>query len=651
MTQSAQLPVTSTPIVFSKKIEGAYGTFRTDKSFETAFLVATLPMSRIEELGTASESFPISEVDFEDLIQRDIDMERVTRIQSEYLQGTVNKVVFFPPLLVAVMPYDHPTGSSDLSIPTVYESFQEQVAEGWIEKTWDETRFQVRIPIAPSETGLKASCLGATYPIYPYAAELKLNPDRTRLVVIDGQHRLSALRGLYKNIQTRHVVANIDVPICLIYSPNALLDNIRGERLKDNLRELFVTINDTARQVSGHFIVLLNDDALTSLSVRSLSQVWKESSTPQGFSKLHLLDWNQRRTELVLKRTKQISITTVSIIADALEREIFAPDLSESFPASFLNLESVRVELEELAEDFPVDQIRDDCFHPKQKTVLESQIASSLTPALDVLLSVPRPYEAHQARVGKAIEWLDSKVMENIDGAKAYRDEVLANFRSANNCLDSVKTIEKSFQKQCEPDADDSVFFLNVFQDALLTLWADLSKQAIAFDLTPTESANLAVLALSDVFVPNPSLLAKDQIFNNLTLYRSSGSVMYNEAAKEQWRRLLAISLLGTDAKTRILDWCILKLGVDGGSELSNRVREMAESANDEFFAAMERSVQRDMEKSWFDRQIDQAVFNQLELLRTQFGPRSTELKAAIEDGVTKPRILAARDALGALLS
>lgn len=652
MTTSAVLPVKTERIIFSRKIEGSYGTFRTYQSFETAFLVATLPMARIEELGTASEAFPISEVDFEDLVQRDIDMDRVTTIQKDYLQETVNKVVFFPPLLVAVMPYDQPSGSSSLSIPSTYASFREEVKDGWIEKTWDETRFQVRLPIAPNETGLTATCSGATYPIYPYGAELKLNPDRTRLVVIDGQHRLSALRGLYRNSQTRHIVANIDIPICVIYSPNALSNSTLGESLKDDLRELFVTINNKAHKVSGHFIILLDDDTLTSLAVRSLAQKWKEEETPQGFSKLHLLDWNQRRTELAQKRTKQISITTVSIIAHALEREIFSSENNNPLgPASFLNLDSVREELEELAPEYPVDQIRDESFHPKQKKILESQLLDTLTPALDWLLLAPRPYREHQDRVANAMRWLDAKVADNIEGAKAYRDEILANFRSATNSLEQVKTIEKTFLRKCEPPATDTIFFLNVFQDALVSVWCEVTREALAFDISPLEAAKLTVCALDPVcFGPDPRLLRREQPFTTLSLYRTTGSVMFNQPAREQWRRLLAVALTSAPSIAIIRRWCVERLSEHAGMELTKRIEQYAESAKEDFFYALERAIQKDLEKAWFDRQIDPRIVKELEDIRERHGAQSPEMKAAIADKVTAPRLAAAKEALDEVL-
>jgi hypothetical protein len=97
------------PFLYEFEKNGAFGVFKTNGSvpieyFMTSFKVDELPyLSYAKDVNT--------ELNFDYLIQRDIDEDRAIAEISQYLaakEGVVQKdIVFLPPLLVAVVSVDH----------------------------------------------------------------------------------------------------------------------------------------------------------------------------------------------------------------------------------------------------------------------------------------------------------------------------------------------------------------------------------------------------------------------------------------------------------------------------------------------------------------------------------------------------------------
>ena len=83
MTNSLPFEVSSDP--FEKNIRGTYGRFATNESYQLNYVLSAIPISHVDHLVTATEAFDISKIDFEQLIQRDIDYERVEDIVKNYL--------------------------------------------------------------------------------------------------------------------------------------------------------------------------------------------------------------------------------------------------------------------------------------------------------------------------------------------------------------------------------------------------------------------------------------------------------------------------------------------------------------------------------------------------------------------------------------
>ena len=182
-------------------------------------------------------------------------------------------------------------------------------------------------------------CDGKTHNYLPYAATIRFNPQAVKLVVIDGQHRLVALQRIRDNAQTRYLIQEAEVPICVFFTPDAIQRDGQVESISRDLRELFVTINSKAKEVSGHFIVLLDDKSLSSHAIRVLADDWKQSAGALRSPRLPLLEWNTREARKATQVQKPYSITTVSIINDCLGKYVFS---QQADVQTLLNLKEVQ---------------------------------------------------------------------------------------------------------------------------------------------------------------------------------------------------------------------------------------------------------------------------------------------------------------------
>jgi len=83
-----------------------FGRFTTAQSFELYYLLTTLRLKELDRLVTAAEAFSFAAISFEELIQRDIDFERVDKEIVVYLESGHDSVRFFPPLLASLVPIE-----------------------------------------------------------------------------------------------------------------------------------------------------------------------------------------------------------------------------------------------------------------------------------------------------------------------------------------------------------------------------------------------------------------------------------------------------------------------------------------------------------------------------------------------------------------
>lgn len=589
----AKLPFSKAHDPFKEKINGNYGYFYTDKSNKLGYVLASIPIDDLSLIKTATEVLDISQISFDELIQRDIDRDRVTRIVDRYLDAGHNRAVFFPPLLVSLVPMEQG------KIIDGFTEASESLEDGWISKIWDKDAFRIQLPVADQDTGIYADYEKESHPVYSYGCELGVNPHKVQLIAIDGQHRLSALRHLADNSEKRHVVENIKVPICIVFAPNPGLVEGSTEKVSLNLRDLFVTINTTGKQVSGHFLTLLKDDSMSAMAVRDLADQWKSESVV-GSNALHFIEWNQRESKFAHQVTRAYAITNVSIVGECLKDYLFG-EKKGGLTRDILNLDPVKSNVEWKDGLTPIEDISENNFDQEQSAVLRDRINKFVTPSLTELFRSSYPYVLKQEAFANAYAWLNEQVQRGVDGSSGFRDVVLREYRAPYK-LDppAVLEIGNEFESKCEINESWAVFFLNVFQQGYIRAWLELSAAGLDYNVDPADFAKAFVRSANEfIFDSKKDIFGVSRLYTKRILYNGE-NVILTLTARENWKNLILLCLRNRKMKGALVSELTDDIGQR--EQLIEVIDSIAQRAWQRYTDQLFDGFRKDIEKNWQDK-------------------------------------------------
>ena len=211
---------------YNQSIQGYFGEFGSGANAKIFFLQSAINPVDLDKITLISD-IPGSETwSVRDLFQRDVDDERVENGLIPYFKDQ-GKVKFFNPITLTILPLDNKTFEVMPDIPNVIE--RQEVIE---DKTWDV--FEV----------------GGLYRFRymhgkPQFARVEWNDTKVRIVAIDGQHRLSALKRFKSDTENSSIKSDFmqwTIPVVL-FSLRRIKDVSSGSTLLDIIRNIFIYIN------------------------------------------------------------------------------------------------------------------------------------------------------------------------------------------------------------------------------------------------------------------------------------------------------------------------------------------------------------------------------------------------------------------------
>jgi hypothetical protein len=277
---------------FQQQVLGTWGVFQTPSGsvhfLDTKARIGSTAKDLEKRLTTflrpVREILPTANMDFNQLLQRDLDDHRVaTNLVPYILDANVSGPAFFPPIVAAILPFEGTT-------PVAHFPKRQHVARYQDRVPWEGYRFgnafqfdRLQDPDNNEDDDIK---LG----------RLKWNPEEARFVVIDGQHRAMALLAIDRTInntwnesgaqyryfyeyeierilsgktpeERQQIFKNIEYPVCLVWFPDQNED--KGDQ-HQAARRLFVDVNKNARTPSESRLVLLSDTELLSIFTRQI---------------------------------------------------------------------------------------------------------------------------------------------------------------------------------------------------------------------------------------------------------------------------------------------------------------------------------------------------------------------------------------------
>lgn len=330
----------TTAVTYQHVVEGTWGEFMTPTG-TVAFL---LTKARLGGAGTdnerrlTSQLRPVREVlnveqlDFNQLLQRDLDDHRVSESLIPYLlKPTVNGPSFFPPIMAVLLPFS--SGKPTASFPA--QNFSEVVKDDQ-DIHWEDSRFGTayRIQRMTDPQGNHHSIkLG----------RVSWNPEHAQLVVLDGQHRAMALLAVDRTIngsweretgsRYRHFyeyrvkellsdhsvdLGKVEIPVTVCWFPQLTGP---GKDPHKAARKLFVDVNKEARAPSEARLTLLSDTELTNIFTRSLLNRLRQKDPPLPLYAVEYDNPERNASRLI----KWSVMTHLNLLKTAVQRCVFGP--------------------------------------------------------------------------------------------------------------------------------------------------------------------------------------------------------------------------------------------------------------------------------------------------------------------------------------
>jgi hypothetical protein len=324
-------PIIDVPSVLDLTVEGAVGTFSVTPAAPDA---PSIPVKYIQthinfdldggnkerlfkNLLPVREIFQARDLGFEDLMQRDIDDGRVSTELIKYLLEPGAAVKFFPPIVAVVVP----VGSHNSllsSYPAITEIRKE---EGQYTRVVQRSGPQGRDSFEFEQLEVAGELKEFDN------ARLRINTNRCKIVIVDGQHRAMALLAMYRNLKgwpdntaafkhyyTRwspeHLnqfdLTQISLPIVICTFPTLSGEN-PTVRVPEACRAIFLALNKNARPVTRARNILLNDKDLVPFFERAILEEVKAYSVE---SPIRLRLWN---FELDAERDRSVLTTPMAL--------------------------------------------------------------------------------------------------------------------------------------------------------------------------------------------------------------------------------------------------------------------------------------------------------------------------------------------------
>ena len=328
-----QLPPQPSP--YDHKLQGYFGRFGVGAHIQAFYLQSAMTPNQLQYIKLLNEIPGSERWAIRDLFQREVDQSRVTREIKPHFENEAT-VKFFSPITLTLLPIND-DGTVAVDNPRANES--QEFIEGLEWQVLSRGEFyRFRHPISN-----------------PGFSILDWNSERSALVCIDGQHRVSTLRHIYDEAHHKkiHDFDQWRVPV-IVASFKAADETHSVPSVLEVVRQLFTNINTEARTVSRSRQILLNDTRPNSILTQELIQrAHRNDLNPinrRDKSKLPLLCFNWRGSSIhddadVEPVFNPDGIKSVIEIHELIDNHVLDSDFSEQQKRCFDELFSMDEDL------------------------------------------------------------------------------------------------------------------------------------------------------------------------------------------------------------------------------------------------------------------------------------------------------------------
>jgi len=333
-----------TEIDYQHSAYGTWGHFDTSAG-QVQFLEtkARLGVSGIDKesrltklLLPVREILDLKQLDFNQLLQRDLDDHRVAQTLVPYvLKPQATGPAYFPPIVVALLPFDGKTPKDQFPPKTDLPMGEDHLGH-WAGYAHESAfKFQKSVTTDGHDFEVRIG-------------RLSWNPEEAKLVVIDGQHRAMALIAIDRTLNNtwpgtgekyRHFYepvindilkdlkskgqnvdfSKVEFPVNIVWFPK--LDYPTDNQQKA-ARKLFVDLNGNAKPPSLSRLMLLSDTELLNIFARALLSEFRQVDGPVPIYAIEY-DHPERFASALGKWSTMSSLT---MITACVKRSVFGPE-------------------------------------------------------------------------------------------------------------------------------------------------------------------------------------------------------------------------------------------------------------------------------------------------------------------------------------
>lgn len=569
---------------------GSFGKFQSANTLPLYHLSTTLRYDEIDKLTYAGNLKPDpNKINFEMLMQRDLDLDRVRDKLVPYIEGrsgvssasgSMAEPIFFPPLIVAV-------------VPVVGEQMQEYLDERKYNPI-DDDRFAMEwgdsIQFEFFRSSGKENSLDELetdgngivgYDREPVSLKLKLSGlhnKGVRMVVIDGQHRLAAIDVALKRQGGEERLKNLSIPVCIVVSPWSYQTSKFSSRsypAYEVYRKLFVDVNSTMEVVSGHFNVLLRDHDVGGLICRSFCDYVLDK---HGLEGLALIEWNTKSSKEANRVIRPWSVANVKVLDLSLKKSFGLSKRTREFRA-LVNAELIDNTLDGIQEDGEErESIKYDRFDLEQSEQLRTTIKDRAAPLLESLIFGLKGNLIRKEIFYSRLQWIDKEASKDTSEA-VYWTRVKEHILSYKILAEDDKegaTLLRKFKDFVELDVEERssrIFQYAIFQRALIEAWATVIEFSLTQGIELAAATQGVVDAWNEFLGEKAAPLSATKTYMQYLVFDG-----INIDPKERTRKALADLLVGVFANDSVREKFFDTVNVHG-DERESISRRLADDA------------------------------------------------------------------------
>lgn len=356
--------LTNTQSALNVHVPGTVGTFRVTKQgqessgIEVKYVLTHVSLSAkqgqtqlLDMLAPVREIFDLKQLDFDEIMQRDIDDARVSLELIPYLldPSVAGQIKLFPPIVAIALPLVPVSRMPDSLYRKVTEKqvLSEQHS-GFEERTitageLGAEQFQFRQFVQNGEA------------ISTDGAMLSLSRDNCALAIVDGQHRAMALLALHRNLTggwtdakrspyeryykvwpdkeiRTYDLEHLQMPMIICTFPQLDANCQNDTDVIRAARRVFLTLNKTAKKVSDSRNRLLNDQDIVAECLReTLSHVKQFDSKDDTGLRIFNIELDQEGDRV--KVGSDVAFSGVSHLYHLTEHILMSDDIVHGIEA------------------------------------------------------------------------------------------------------------------------------------------------------------------------------------------------------------------------------------------------------------------------------------------------------------------------------